>query len=239
MGEQAGADFYPDPEHAGMLRFWDGNMWTDDRRPIDPVPVVEPEPLLSAAPELVASAAPVEPTADRSPRPWVVGGGIAVVVCWLVAVLGGGFGLESVAPIALIALVAIGVVWRTHYRRETKPGPLNLEATARPSSGQVAAGMFGRFVKEQRRLLKTDSSLNYGEASPIGASFHTPMIPWIRNAKRRTAGVTSEASQWRLAKLVTGIGWFALCMTFFPVRDGFAEWQWANGARDTRPLPPT
>ena len=26
-------DWYPDPEHPGQLRYWDGSQWTDHRSP--------------------------------------------------------------------------------------------------------------------------------------------------------------------------------------------------------------
>jgi Protein of unknown function (DUF2510) len=30
------ADWYPDPEHQGMQRYWDGTQWTEHRAPIAP-----------------------------------------------------------------------------------------------------------------------------------------------------------------------------------------------------------
>lgn len=56
----AKAGWYPDPEHAGTVRYWDGATWTNHRAPMEPPPIVE------------AGAAAVverpEPRLIRSPR---------------------------------------------------------------------------------------------------------------------------------------------------------------------------
>lgn len=36
-------NWYADPERAGMLRYWDGARWTDDRMPLPPVPLPQQE----------------------------------------------------------------------------------------------------------------------------------------------------------------------------------------------------
>lgn len=48
------AGWYPDPEQAGQLRYWDGAAWTDHRSPIQ-------EPAAPAAPEPPAAPAAPEP----------------------------------------------------------------------------------------------------------------------------------------------------------------------------------
>ena len=40
------ADWYPDPENAGQLRYWDGSQWTEHRHPVQPQ--TKPYSLLSA-----------------------------------------------------------------------------------------------------------------------------------------------------------------------------------------------
>ncbi len=40
----AEAGWYPDPEHAGTLRYWDGATWTDHRAPIEAPPIAEAGP---------------------------------------------------------------------------------------------------------------------------------------------------------------------------------------------------
>ena len=39
---QTPAGWFPDPEDAGQLRYWDGAAWTDHRHPAEPAAAVEP-----------------------------------------------------------------------------------------------------------------------------------------------------------------------------------------------------
>ncbi len=57
------AGWYPDPEQAGQLRYYDGSAWTEHRSPIQqPVAPAAPEPPAQPAPP----AAPPEPTRPSS-----------------------------------------------------------------------------------------------------------------------------------------------------------------------------
>ncbi len=64
------AGWYPDPEQAGQLRYWDGAAWTDHRSPVQqPAAPQTPEPPAApAAPEPPAEPSFSEPLgADRAP----------------------------------------------------------------------------------------------------------------------------------------------------------------------------
>src|SRR5215210_3621127 len=57
------AGWYPDPERAGQLRYWDGGAWTEHFSPI-PEPPAPPGPEPSAAP--AAAEPPAEPSFDAA-----------------------------------------------------------------------------------------------------------------------------------------------------------------------------
>jgi Domain of unknown function (DUF4352)/Protein of unknown function (DUF2510) len=56
------AGWYPDPEHPGSQRYWDGSVWTEHRT-AEPPPAVEPPP--APEPAEPPPAEPVEPAATE------------------------------------------------------------------------------------------------------------------------------------------------------------------------------
>lgn len=103
---QAAAGWYPDPEHFGHLRYWDGVRWTDHRAPAQSSPYAAP----TAHP--AAAANPANTLSILG----IVFGGIAFL---LFPVLFGPAGLilgavgltkgEKLAPVAL-AVAGAGLV---------------------------------------------------------------------------------------------------------------------------------
>jgi len=55
------ADWYPDPEHPGQLRYWDGSRWTEHRAPAHPANAgtVESQPGAVNAPLATYSGPPI------------------------------------------------------------------------------------------------------------------------------------------------------------------------------------
>ena len=118
MNQQAPPpDWYPDPENAGMLRYWDGNQWTEHRAPATPQPPptqVQPPP----APQAWEYAQP-HPQAQRSSTGLIVGGWIGVLlfplaglICGIILLTRGeqGHGIAITVLSALFIVVAIIVI---------------------------------------------------------------------------------------------------------------------------------
>lgn len=61
-------NWYPDPQDAGFVRWWDGQRWTDHVQPVAPqrVQVPNPQPLVSAAPTEPSATAPGSGRTDAS-----------------------------------------------------------------------------------------------------------------------------------------------------------------------------
>ena len=101
------ADWYPDPEHQGMQRYWDGAQWTEHRAPIAP-----------PAPQAWEYAHPsAQP--ERKNTGLIVGGWIGVLlfplaglICGIILLTRGeqGHGIAITVLSALFIIVAIVVI---------------------------------------------------------------------------------------------------------------------------------
>ncbi len=121
------AGWYADPELQGGERYWDGAQWSEQRRPVQVVPVV--------------FAAPVEPQATN-------GFAIAALVCGIVGVV---FGILPwtfwVAWVLGVLAIVFGAIGRRRADREPVVGKQSM-ATAGLILGIVAIvfGIIGLIV---------------------------------------------------------------------------------------------
>lgn len=78
---QAPAGWYPDPENAGQVRFWDGNAWTPHRQSADgALPVAQPTPTAPQTPQ----------PSNRALLGWGIPAGLVVILVIIGIVNGAG-----------------------------------------------------------------------------------------------------------------------------------------------------
>lgn len=160
MGDPLPADWYPDPENAGLLRWWDGNKWTEQLRPATPGdagsssafgPAAAFRPAGAAGPQAPGTAGAGGPGPEGAggprpeavpPGPWLPPVGQLAQPVYETAeprrpgrrrwLIGGGIGVIVLAAAAAVALLLTGAF------SKPKPAPPRAAATAGAASAAAS-----------------------------------------------------------------------------------------------------